>query len=631
METAAQIRAVEGSEKQFELSFSSELPYPRWFGNEVLCHDTGAVDLARLNAIGVVLFNHGRDVLGGIPVGKVIRAWLDEATKRCKAIVEFDSDEQSDLIRQKVESGTLKGVSVGYKVDCWETIAAGKTSSNGRFQGPAEVATKWFAYEISIVSVPADETVGVGRSFEEPQPAASREDSETQTNKEEKERMNEDEKKLKAEEAQRALEVEAQRQEAVKMERQRVTDVSVLCREFGVEPQDHIAQGRSLDEVRAMVLEEMKKRNAPSAGGTVEVLKDEGDKFRTAASDAILLRSGIRIDKPADGSHELRGLSLRDLAIESLRMVGVEGAARFDNDRLFRDALTAGGAFGSIMDNTVNKSMKTAYTAQGTTFDAWTSKGSNPDFKAVKKYQISEAGDLERIPENGEFKHDEMKDEGVSTALLTFGKQFSISRQALINDDISVLTKLPAAYVRAARRGINRGVYQMLGTNPSIYDGTALFHANHANLATSNAAISVAAVGAARAAMRKQKNLRGNEILNIAPKFLIVPAALETDAEKFAVSIADPSQANPNVINPFARKLTIIADAELDAHSATAWYLAADPADCDNIEVTYLNGSDMPMLESQISFDQLGMKWRIYIDYGITVLDYRGMHKNIGV
>lgn len=81
--------------------------------------------------------------------------------------VEFDSDEDADLIYQKVKSGTLKTTSVGYQIDSWEEVMPNKQSADGRFTGPADIARKWTPYEISIVSVPADPTVGVGRELEE--------------------------------------------------------------------------------------------------------------------------------------------------------------------------------------------------------------------------------------------------------------------------------------------------------------------------------------------------------------------------------------------------------------------------------------------------------------------------------
>ena len=156
---AASIRAMEGegNERKFILSFSSEEPYERWFGTEILDHGTGAVDLTRLNDIGVLLFNHNRDKV----VGKINRAWIEDS--RGMAEVEFDTDDASEVIFQKVRSGTLKGVSVGYRIDSIEEVMAGKTSADGRFTGPAEIARKWLPLEISIVSVPADGTVGVGR------------------------------------------------------------------------------------------------------------------------------------------------------------------------------------------------------------------------------------------------------------------------------------------------------------------------------------------------------------------------------------------------------------------------------------------------------------------------------------
>lgn len=146
------------------ISFSSEEPYRRWFGLEILDHADGAVDLSRLNDVGVLLFNHKTDVV----VGKVIRAWVEN--HRGMAEVEFDTDDEAEKIFGKVKSGTLKTTSVRYAVDAWEEVVAGKTSADGRFTGPCQIARKWTPLEVSIVSVPADATVGVGRSDEaEPQ------------------------------------------------------------------------------------------------------------------------------------------------------------------------------------------------------------------------------------------------------------------------------------------------------------------------------------------------------------------------------------------------------------------------------------------------------------------------------
>lgn len=160
----AGIRALEGkgNERKFELSFSSEEPYTRYWGVEILDHGEGCMDLTRLQEIGCVLFNHNRDVV----IAKVNSVWTEN--NRGKAEIEFDTDEDAEKIYQKVKSGTLKGVSVGYVVDAWEEVLSNKESADGRFKGPCRIARKWTPYEISIVSVPADATVGVGRQMEKP-------------------------------------------------------------------------------------------------------------------------------------------------------------------------------------------------------------------------------------------------------------------------------------------------------------------------------------------------------------------------------------------------------------------------------------------------------------------------------
>ena len=150
----------EGNERRFEVSFSSEEPYDRWWGTEILSHSEGAVDLTRLNTIGCVLYNHNRDKV----IGKILSASVKD--NRGTATIEIDTDAESEVVYQKMLGGSLKGTSVGYTVEVWEDVAANKKSSDGRFFGPCSIATKWTPYEVSIVSVPADPTVGVGRSKE---------------------------------------------------------------------------------------------------------------------------------------------------------------------------------------------------------------------------------------------------------------------------------------------------------------------------------------------------------------------------------------------------------------------------------------------------------------------------------
>ena len=168
----------------------------------------------------------------------------------------------------------------------------------------------------------------------------------------------------------------------------------------------------------------------------------------------------------------------------------------------------------------------------------------------------------------------------------------------------------------------------MLATGKT-YDGKTIFHADHNNKGTAGK-LSIATLAELTKLMRKQKNVRGLETLNIKPEFLIVPAALEAEAAQLLASTADPAGNNSGVANIYRNSFNLIVDAELDDYSESQYYVAANSADIDTIEVTYLNGNKQPILESQVGFDFVGIRWRILDDFGVSGLDYRGLATNEG-
>lgn len=604
--------AIDVEKRTVPLSFSSETTEViRWGDVEILDHSPGAVDLTQLNEIGVLLFNHNVN----IPIGGIESAYISD-DRRGQAVVSFDEDEESDKYFKKVLRGSLKAVSCRYDVLVWEYVKSNEISTCGRYAGPCYIARKWKPTEISIVSIPADSSVGVGRSAEADE---SRSDIERQNTRSEEEMGVETKPET-------TTALDEQTRNAVAAERTRTTGISALCRDFGLEPDEYIRSGKSIQEVQNAVIEKLRANNKPSDTARASVGAEDRDKFCRAAADAILLRGGVEIATPAEGATELRSMRLRDLMIDCIERDGNSKARYLDDAGLVREALSGAGAFAGILSNAANKSLSNGYTAAETTFELWTGTGSNPDFKEATEYKLSEAGELLQITGNGEFKYDEMKDSGVKKSVLTFGRSWGITRQALINDDLGALTKIPAAYAAAAKRGINSLVYATLGKATA-----SVFSTEKGNLAATGARPSVASIGDGRAAMRKQKNQRGKEVLNIAPKYILLPTGLETETDQLLVSITDPASSNSGVRNPFTGKLIPVCDAELDQYSEIAWYLAAQSGQgVDTIEVTYLNGQKTPIIESQIAFDILGMKWRIYIDYGVTLLDYKGFHKNPG-
>lgn len=424
-------------------------------------------------------------------------------------------------------------------------------------------------------------------------------------------------------------------------ETQRCAGIVEICRQFGMDDQIHgyIEKNASVEDVRRDVLTKLAKDYSPVASASRAAVGEENvDKFRNQASDALILRSGLNISmvsrdgsyKAADGAQKLRHLGLHGLMREYAQLRGASNANRLTVDELRRSVFTPDSQFAAMLDNTVNKSMAIGYGDAGATFDMWTRPGSNPDFKPTRKYRLSEAGTPSKILQNGEFAHDQMTDERVQLQLETYGITFTLSRQAIINDDMDYLTKMPAAYVRGFRRLINRNVYAILNNNTNYQvDTTALFHSTHGNLAGSASYPTTTALSLARAAMRKHTNLRGEEKLNIVPRFIVAGVDLETPFEKLLESGSDPAGTNSGVINPMRGKFTLITDPELTSATSTYpdWFLAADPAMCDTIEVAYLNGNSSPTVESQMSFEYLGMAWRIFGDWDIDILDYRGLYK----
>lgn len=611
------IDQVDTDSRTVELSFSSETPYGRWFGDEILCHDEECINLERFsNGLGTVLFNHDRDAV----VGHIEKVWLED--NRGKALVRFDTDEQSETIFQKVQSGTLQGVSVGYAIYRYEVLEDEDTkSTNGRFNGPAYVVTDWEPLEISIVSVPADPTVGVGRSAEEIH--TSIDTQEDNTRMDPKEILNNEE--VKSTEPVETGLTQADLQKAMEQERKRTSEITALFRDFDVEGADEaIVMGVSVDEARAMVMDQLRARNK---GVSVTMGEAESDKFRAAAQDAVLMAAGIPVADAAPGAQELRGHSMVELAREALQREGLK--ANFgDNMELARQAINSTSTFPAIMANLANKSVMVGFNEAETTYQIWAGKGSNRDFKEAARVALSEAGNLELVPEGGQFQQDFLGEASARTKVATYGKLFSLTRQAIINDDLGLFSKIATKYGSAAKRLVNKMVYAQLTGNVKMQDNIALFDTKHGNVAGTGEALSVKAIAKAITAMRRQKGITGEATLNITPKYLVVPPELEMVAYQIVNSTAAVDGVNSGVVNPYKGRFVVVADAELT--DTDAWYLVADASQHDTIEVTYLNGVETPRLETRQGFDVDGIEYKVAFDCGVSALDFRGVFKNAG-
>lgn len=373
----------------------------------------------------------------------------------------------------------------------------------------------------------------------------------------------------------------------------------------------------SAETARAKLLAAMGANTTPSAAA---INVGNGAIVRDSIANAIESRIGLA---PVESGNEFSAMTLLDLARASLVHNGA-GVAGLDRMDLIANAFThSSGDFSTVLGDVAHKSMLKGYMEVDETFQRWTASGSLSDFKVNNRVDLSNFPSLRQVKEGAEYKSVSTSDRGESIVLATYGEKFSITRQAIINDDLSVFSRIPQLMGRAAIRTIGDLVYAILTSNPVMSDGKALFHADHSN--TAAAAFGVAALDAAKSRMATQKE--GNASLNIRPSFLLTPVAREAVAKAYLGAEFDPAMAEARVPNPVRGMVEVIADARLDDDSATTSYMVANSGQYDTIEVAYLDGNQSPMLEQQAGWSVDGTEFKVRIDAGVAPLSYRTMQR----
>ena len=384
----------------------------------------------------------------------------------------------------------------------------------------------------------------------------------------------------------------------------------------------------TVDLVKAQALDIMAKGATPAAGGYVSTVEDEGDKQRKGIQASLEIRAGLAKN---DGSNPFRGYSLSEIARASLERVGVKTGG-LDKMGMVAAAFTHSTSdFGNLLSNVATKSMLKGYEEANETFQLWTARGTLPDFKAASRVDLNTFPTLQKVAEGAEYKYATIGDRGEQIQLATYGRLFSITRQAVINDDLDAMTKIPRLMGRAAIRTVGDLVYAILTGNPTMSDGVALFHADHKNLLT-GAGINTSSVEAMRVAMATQKD--GNATLALRLAYLLVPVALEGTANvvrnsEFEVGTTAATRAN-TVPNMVRNTFEVISDARLDAASSSVWYGSGSSSLTDTIEVSYLDGNDQPTLEEQSGWSVDGVEMKVRLDAGVKALSHRALAKNPG-
>lgn len=438
---------------------------------------------------------------------------------------------------------------------------------------------------------------------------------------------------------------------------QRVSEILAMCEPYRSNPEIAEAERKWLADATkapaAVAIELLalvgKKGASPAQpyGTAARVTEDVAQKFHIAASASIIARADrVYAHEHRDElrRNEFAGMRLSELCRESLRVLGYDyrGSVRDVIGRAFTVRAAGGsttpgmgtGNFPTILEDIANKFLHQGWTAAPETWQTWCGVRDMVDFKQHSFFNLSQFDDLLQVNEREEFKEAQFVDAGEKATLVTYGRLFSISRQAIINDDTEAFTQIPMLMGRAAARKVGDLAYGVLTANANMADGVALFHATHSNNTTGVAPPTTANIDAIRVKMARQTDPAGKTI-NIRPSFLLVPVTLEGQAkaamlaEKEVDTSADARRASniPNYVRGLA---TVISDPRLDANSTVAWYLMADPSLYPTVILGFLNGVQEPFMDREEQWTIDGSSFKVRIDAVGKAIDWRGAQRNVG-
>ena len=557
---------------------------------ERLSLDATAVDLSRLEG-GSVLDAHRQSAVRDV-LGSVRKAAVDG--RRGTALIQFSRRPEVEPIWQDVLAGILRHVSVGYTVE-----EGAESKENG-----ARVLTagRWPPHEISLVPTPAD-----------PGAKIRMENDMTQTD-------------TKAAEAPPAT--ETQTRAAVNAEIRSIARIAGLDQSW-VDGQ--IDAEADADAARRAAFEALAHRSSPAIR-TEQVRVEMGE-----SQDDPTLRArqmGEALYARINPRHELSEPARRyayaspvDMAKELLTLRG-ESTMGLSPASIVTRALHTTSDFPIILGDTVSRVLRDAYQAAPAGVRRLGRQTTARDFRAVNKIMLGEAPLLEKLNEHGEIKAGTMAEAREAYKVETWARKIGITRQVLVNDDLGAFSDLARRIGQGAAETEARILVDLLeantGNGPKLSDNKTLFHADHGNKAGSGAAISDTTLSAARLALRTQKGVEDRTI-RVTPKNLLVPPALETDAEKWLATVAPAKAAD---VNPFSGSLSLVVEPRLT--SATRWYVTADPGEIDGLEYAYLSGNEGPQVESRSGWDVDGVEIRVILDFGAGFVDHRGWFMNPG-
>lgn len=409
--------------------------------------------------------------------------------------------------------------------------------------------------------------------------------------------------------------------------------------------QNMVSGGISLENARAAILDHLASEGDRAGIGhnspaNSHVTLDNPSTYNEAIRDALTAKiCGKRAEGPAS---EFKGMSVTDIARDWLARHGERDVHRIAPERVIAMAMRpmresrpsygfnaithTTSDFPDLIGSASEKYLVDRYKLQESPLKQLARERSRSNFLMQYGIQMSGMGVLDQVGEAAEFKYRTLSTRKEGYKIDTFGDLFSVSRQMLVNDALGALADVLNIMAAAAAETEALILVTLINSNIALNDGTAWFHANHKNLAATPGVPSLAGLDAGRLAMRTQKDIDGVGAIDANPKFLLVPAQLQTQAETLVTAIVSPT--TPAEVNPFAGKLVPVVEPRLT--SATAWYLFTDPLLNPALQYSYLDGQSAPFLDSKEGWNVDGTEYKVRHDFGAGVLDHRFAWKNAG-
>jgi phage major head subunit gpT-like protein len=335
-----------------------------------------------------------------------------------------------------------------------------------------------------------------------------------------------------------------------------------------------------------------------------------------------------------ENAREFASMSLVDIARAVLRRngrdpVGGRGdiaarALRIQGTRSAPQAYLTTGDFVDVLLNLARASLTQGYTVAPRTFTSWCRATTLQDFRQTWRIALGAGPKLQPTLQHGEFQRGALPSRAESIQLQTWGNILPFTRQAMVNDDLGLLARIPQSFGFAAATMEGDVVYNLLLSNPPMSDGNPVFCAAHGNLVTAGP-IDLPGMEAARLAMRVQTSPEGQP-LNLTPSFLVVGPQQEVAALQLTASLVVPTTLGTAI--PVALKsVEVVVDARI---TDKRWYLMANPLAVDTMEFATLAGADGPELDARDGFDIDGVEFKAREDFAAAVVDWRGLILNPG-